>query len=176
MLKYNEHTRSAGYHWTDIIIRQQAALWCLTMLMFIIAGRFLANYDYQKMFKVSRPSLNWLEWQNGFFRCGTSFCTKMLLYKIHSRSFCGKMKKALLFITGWNGRLLMFFSFASCTGGEASMFCGCRLRGKLCLSSPYITPVHNTSGVIDFSARWDPLAVFNFCTIKAWSQAIFLTK
>ena len=53
MLKNNEHTRSAGSHWTDIIIRQQDNLWCLIMIMFIIAGRFLARYGHYNDVKES---------------------------------------------------------------------------------------------------------------------------
>jgi hypothetical protein len=54
--------------------------------------------------------------------------------------------------------LAFFVSFASCTAGVASVMCGCRLRGNLPLSPPYIAPVHDISGIFDIPACCEPIA------------------
>jgi hypothetical protein len=54
--------------------------------------------------------------------------------------------------------MVSFVSFASCAGGVASLMCGCRLRGNLPLSPPYIASVHNISVVFDISACCEPIA------------------
>jgi hypothetical protein len=93
------------------------------MIMFIIAGRFLARYDYTKMLIVSRKSLDrpyimktlniLTKWLLPFSIMVTSVCSEDVDCTDNAQQiFGGKMKSSLLFTTDWSGRLLFLLSIS----------------------------------------------------------------